>query len=341
MRTAKRAKDRAAAAQGDVMTRRISIAPLVVAVGVVAAGMGEAQPQTWPTKPLHAYIPFGAGSATDIVPRTVFEALAGELGQPIVVENRGGAGGTIAGNAVVRAEPDGYTVLATSLALSVAPWIVPNLPYDTARDLAGALMLGQSTGVLIAPPQRGWKTIQDLVAAARAKPGSINYASAGVGSGTHINAEKFRLSAGIEAVHIPYKGGAEALADIIAGRVDFYFCPISTALPFIADGRVAALAVSTMTRAADLPDVPTTIEAGYAGSDWAIWYGVFMPARTPRTIIDRFHEAGARVLAMPAMRQKLRQLAVDPMPMTPAEMDRFVADEIAANGRLVKAAGIQ
>jgi tripartite-type tricarboxylate transporter receptor subunit TctC len=323
------------------MRPTIRIALAIAAAGIAAAATGAAQAQTWPTKPLRAFIPFAAGSATDLVPRTVFEALAGELGQPIVVENRGGAGGTIAGNAVVRAEPDGYTMLATSVALTVAPWIVPNMPYDTAKELAGALMIGGSANVLIAPPQRNWKTVQDLVAAAKAKPGSINYASAGVGSATHLNAEKFRLSAGIEAVHIPYKGGAEALADIIAGRVDFYFCPISTALPFIADHRVAALAVSTATRASDLPDVPTTVEAGYARSDMAIWYGVFMPAKASRNIIDRFHEAGAKVLAMPAMRQKLRQLAVDPMPLTPVEMDKFVAEEIAANGRLIKAAGIQ
>jgi tripartite-type tricarboxylate transporter receptor subunit TctC len=303
--------------------------------------MGQVHAQTWPTKPLRAFIPFGAGSAADIIPRTVFEALATELGQPIVVENRGGAGGTIAGNAVVRAEPDGYTILATSIALTVAPWIVPNMPYDTSKELASALMFGQQSDVLIAPLQRGWKTAGDLVAAARARPGSINYASAGVGSGTHLNAEKFRLSAGIEAVHIPYKGGAEALADIIAGRVDFYFCPISTALPFIADSRVAALGVSTATRASDLPNVPTTVEAGYARSEMGVWYGVFMPAKTPRAIVDRFHEAGAKVLASPAMQQKLRQIAVDPMPMTPAEMDKFVAEEIAANGRLIKAAGIQ
>jgi tripartite-type tricarboxylate transporter receptor subunit TctC len=202
-------------------------------------------------------------------------------------------------------------------------------------------MLGQNSDVLVVPPSRGWKTVRDLVAAAKAKPGSINYSSAGVGTGTHLNAEKFRLSAGFEAVHIPYKGGAEALADVLGGRVDFYFCPISTALPFIADGRVVALAVSAPVRASDLPDVPTTLEAGYAKSDLAVWYGVLMPAKTPRAIIDRFHEAGTKVLAMPATQQKLRQLAVDPMPMTPAEMDRFVAEEIAANGRLIKAAGIQ
>jgi tripartite-type tricarboxylate transporter receptor subunit TctC len=312
----------------------------VVAIGV-AATTSQTEAQTWPTKPLRAYIPFGAGSATDLIHRAFFDGLAAELGQPIVVENRGGAGGTIAGNAVVRAEPDGHTLLATSHAISIAPWIVPNMPYDTARDLAGVLMVGQNGDVLIAPLQRGWKTVHDLVAAARAKPGSINYGSAGVGSGTHLNGEKFRLAAGIEAVHVPYKGGAEALADIIGGRIDFYFCPISTAVPFIGDGRVSALAVSTLKRAADLPDVPTTVEAGYADSDSTAWYGVFMPARTPRAIIERFHEAGVKVLAAPATQQKLKQLLVDPMPLTPSELDRFLAAEIAANGRLIKAAGIQ
>jgi len=295
----------------------------------------------WPTKPLRAFIPFAAGSATDIIPRTVFEDLAAELGQPIVVENRGGGAGTIAGNAVVRAEPDGHTLLVTSLALSVAPAIVPNMPYDTEKDLAGVLMLGQSASVMVVPPQRGWKTVRDLVAAARANPGSINYGSAGVGSGTHLNAAKFIRSAGITAVHVPYKGGAEALADILAGRVDFYFCPISTALPLIADGRVIPLAVSTATRAADLPDVPSTVEAGYAGSDLAAWFAVFMPARTPRAIIDRFHEAGERVLATPAMQDKLRKLAVYPMPMTPMAIDSMLAREIAANAVLIREAGIR
>jgi tripartite-type tricarboxylate transporter receptor subunit TctC len=316
--------------------------PVHLRIAILVVSLcGGAHAQTWPTKPLRAFIPFAAGSATDLVPRAVFEPLATELGQPIVVENRGGAGGTIAGNAVVRADPDGHTILATGSNLTISPWIVPNMPYDTAKELSSALMIGQNANVLIVPVGRGWKTAQDLVAAAKAKPGSINYSSAGVGTATHLTAEKFRLSAGFEAVHIPYKGGAEALADILGGRVDFYFCPISTALPFIADGRVVALAVSTATRASDLPNVPTTLEAGYANSDLAIWYGVLMPAKTPRDIIDKFHAAGMRVLATPAMRQKFKQLAVDPMPMTPAEMDAFVAKEIAANGKLIKAAGIQ
>jgi tripartite-type tricarboxylate transporter receptor subunit TctC len=323
------------------MTRRIRIALAVLAAGAATGAIGVARAQSWPTKPLRAFIPFAAGSATDLVPRAVFEPLAIEIGQPIVVENRGGAGGTIAGNAVVRADPDGHTMLATGSNLTIAPWIVPNMPYDTVKDLASALMIGQNANVLIVPPARGWKTAQDLVAAAKAKPGSINYSSAGVGTATHLSAEKFRLSAGFEAVHIPYKGGAEALADVLGGRVDFYFCPISTALPFIADGRVEALAVSTAARASDLPNVPTTLEAGYANSDLAIWYGILMPTKTPRAVIDSFHAAGTKVLGTPTMRQKLKQLAVDPMPLTPAEMDKFVASEIAANGRLIKAAGIQ
>jgi len=317
----------------------ISIALVALAASVASAV--QAQAQTWPTKPLRAFIPFAAGSATDLVPRALFEPLASALGQPIVVENRGGAGGTIAGNAVVRAEPDGYTLLATGSNVTIAPWIVPNMPYDTVKELSSALMIGQNANVLIVSPAKGWKTAQELVAAAKAKPGSINYSSAGVGTATHLSAEKFRLSAGFEAVHIPYKGGAEALADVLGGRVDFYFCPISTALPFIADGRVVALAVSTAARASDLPNVPSTLEAGYVNSDLAIWYGVLMPAKTPRNIIDKFHAAGMKVLATPAMRAKLKQLAVDPMPMTPPEMDKFVASEIAANGKLIKAAGIQ
>jgi tripartite-type tricarboxylate transporter receptor subunit TctC len=324
-----------------MMRSRALIVLVALVANVACAAVIRAQAQTWPTRPLRAFIPFAAGSATDIVPRAVFEPLATELGQPIVVENRGGAAGTIAGNAVVRAEPDGYTILATGSNLTIAPWIVPNMPYDTVKELVSALMIGQNANVLIVPPGRGWKTAHDLVAAAKAKPGSINYSSAGVGTATHLTAEKFRLSAGFKAVHIPYKGGAEALADVLGGRVDFYFCPISTALPFISDGRVVALAVSTATRASDLPNVPTTLEAGYTNSDFAIWYGVLMPAKTPRDVIDKFHAVGTRVLATPATRQKLKQLAVDPMPLTPAEMDQFVAREIEANGRVIKAAGIQ
>jgi len=297
--------------------------------------------QNWPTKTIKAYIPFGAGSATDVIPRALFDKLGPELGQPIVVENKGGAGGTIGIGEVVRAAPDGYTILANSSAQAIAPWIVPNFPYDLTKDLSGALMIGQNANVMIVSPSKGWKTVQDFIAAAKAKPGSINYGSAGVGTATHISAERFRVAAGIEATHVPYKGGAEALTDVLGGRVDFYFCPISTALPLIRDGRLTALVVSTPTRAPELPDVPTPADAGLKGAETLIWYAVFMPSKTPRDVIDKFFTAATKVLKTPEMQERLKKLAVNPMPMTPTELDSFVAKELASNGKLIKEAGIK
>ena len=317
---------------------------LACRIAIVALSIGLASAATagtWPDKPIRAYIPFGAGSATDIVPRAVFDQLAAALGQPITVENRGGAGGTIGIGEVIRAQPDGYTILANSSAHAIAPWIVPNFPYDVAKDLSGVLMIGQNANVMIILPAKGWKTVQDFVAAAKAKPGSINFGSAGVGTASHISAERVRLAAGIEATHIPYKGGAEALTDLLGGRIDFYFCPISTALPLIRDGRAVALLVSTPTRASDLPDVPTPREAGFVNAETIVWYAVFMPAKTPRDIVEKFHAAAVKVLATPAMQARLKQLAVDPMPMTPAEIDKFVVSELASNGKLIKAVGIK
>jgi tripartite-type tricarboxylate transporter receptor subunit TctC len=310
---------------------------------LVALGLAlsfAAQAQSWPAQPIRAYIPFGAGSATDIVPRTVFDAMSKELGQTITVENKGGAGGTIGIGEVVRAKPDGYTILANSSAQTIAPWIVPNFPYDVAKDLSGALMIGQNSNVLLVIPSKGWKTAQDLVAAAKAKPSTINYGSAGVGTATHISAVRFSLAAGIQTTHVPYKGGAEALTDLLGGRIDFLFTPISTALPLIRDGRVVPLMVSTAKRASDLPVVPTPGDLGFVNAETTVWYAVFMPAKTPRDIVEKFHDVGMKVLATPEMRAKLKKLAVDPMPMTTAEMDTFVASELANNGKLIKAAGI-
>jgi tripartite-type tricarboxylate transporter receptor subunit TctC len=319
---------------------KVVLSGLVLAalVAVSLAVAGPARAQDWPSKPIRAFIPFGAGSATDIIPRAVFDQLGPALGQPIVVENRGGAGGALGVGEVTRADPDGYTVLADSSALTAAPWFVSNLPYDTAKDLSAVVSLGKNANVLVVPPSKGWKTAQDLVAAAKANPGAINYGSAGIGTATHVSAERFRASAGFMATHVPYKGGAEALTDLIAGRIDFYLCPISTALPLIHDGRLVALAVSTPTRAPDLPDVPTTLEAGYPNSDYTVWYGVFMPSKTPRDIVQKFYSIATDVLQTAAMKQKLAQLAVDPFPMAPEQFDRYVADDLAANGKLFQAA---
>jgi tripartite-type tricarboxylate transporter receptor subunit TctC len=311
---------------------------LCILSGLCAAA---AHAESWPSRLIKVTIPFGAGSATDVVPRVLFDHLAGELGQSIVVENRPGAGGTVGTALVAKAEPDGYTILAHSSALAIAPAIFPDLTFDARRDLAGALMIGSSANVMIVPASRPWKTIQDFVADAKAKPGSITFGSVGIGSAVHISAEKFRLAAGVEATHVPYRGGAEVIADLIAGRVDFYFCPLATALPLIQAGQVRPLLVSTPNRVAELPDVPTPSDIGLKGADSAIWYGVFMPAKTPRDIIEKFHDAGVKVLAEPAMQQSLKQLGVVPLPMKPSEIDDLVKQETASNMEVIKAAGIK
>jgi tripartite-type tricarboxylate transporter receptor subunit TctC len=297
--------------------------------------------EAWPSRMIRATVPFGAGSAADVVPRMVLERLAAELGQPIVIENRAGAGGNIGTAMVAKADPDGYAILATSSALTIAPSIFPDLTFDTAKDLVSVLMIGSSANVMIVPVSRPWKVIQDFVADAKAKPGSISFGSVGIGSAVHISSEKFRLAAGIEATHVPYRGGSEVITDILGGRIDFYFCPLATALPLIREGRVRALLVSTPKRVADLPDVPTPSEAGLKDADSAIWFGVFMPSKTPREVIEKFHAAGRKVLTEPAMQESLKKLGLDSLPMTAAEMDDLVRRETAINLDVIKAAGIK
>jgi tripartite-type tricarboxylate transporter receptor subunit TctC len=300
-----------------------------------------AHAETWPSRLIKATIPFGAGSAADVVPRLVFDRLAAELGQPIVIENRAGAGGALGSAVVAKADPDGYSILAQSSALTIAPAIFPNLTFDARKDLSAVLMIGSSANVMIVPNARPWKTIQDFIADAKAKPGSISFGSVGIGSAVHISAEKFRLAAGIEATHVPYRGGSEVIADILGGRIDLYFCPLATALPLIREGQVRALLVSTPQRVADLPDVPTPAEIGLKDADSAIWFGVFVPAKTPREIVEKFHAAGLKVLGDPATQESLKKLGIDPMPITPGEMDDLVKRETAANLELIRAAGIK
>ena len=310
-------------------------------VAGVALLASSTQAETWPSRLIKATIPFGAGSAADVVPRLVFDRLAAQLGQPIVVENRAGAGGTLGTAAVVKADPDGYNILAQSSALAISPAIYPELTFDITKDLASALMIGVTANVMIVPVSRPWKTVQDFIADARAKPGSIVFGSVGVGSAVHISAEKFRLAAGIETTHVPYRGGAEVIADILGGRIDFYFCPLATALPLIREGRVHALVVSTPKRATELPDVPTPAEAGLKNAESVFWLGVFMPRKTPRDVVEKFHAAGTRLLAEPSMQESLTRLGIEPFPMTPVEMDAFVAREIAENREVFKAAGVK
>jgi tripartite-type tricarboxylate transporter receptor subunit TctC len=312
----------------------------ILATAIVFAAWAT-RAEDWPSHLIKATIPFGAGSAADVVPRVVFDRLAAELGQAIVVENRPGAGGTIGTAVVVKADADGYSILAQSSALSISPAIYPRLPFDITKDLSSVLMIGVSANVMIVPVSRPWKTAQDFIADAKARPGAIAFGSVGVGSATHISAEKFRIAAGIETTHVPYRGGAEVIADILGGRIDFYFCPLATALPLIREGRVRALVISTGKRVTDLPDVPTPAEVGLKNAESMFWLGVFMPAKTPRDVVEKFYQAGIKLLAQPNMQESLMKLGVEPFPMKPAEMDAFVANEIAENIELIKAAGIK
>ena len=309
--------------------------------GALAQSTSKGPAPAWPAKPLRATVAFTAGSATDIIARTLGERLWAQLGQPVVIENRPGASGTIGAAIVARAEPDGYTMLVNSSSHTVAPSTYASLPYDTVRDLAGITPLANLPSVLVIAPSRGIRSVRDLVTAARARPGAMSFASGGAGSAAQLNAERFRMSAGFDAVHVPYKGAPEALADIIGGRVDFYFCPIVPALPLVRDGKLLAIAVGSAKRATALPDVPTTIEAGFPNSEYNFWVGLFAPGKTPRPLVKRLYQETQKALSSPEMSQRMRTLGAEPMPMTPEQFDAYVRDEIALNAKLVKAAGIR
>lgn len=297
--------------------------------------------QAWPTKAVRVIVPFTAGSATDIVARTVGENMSRTLGQPIVIENRPGAGGTVGANVVAKSAPDGYTLLVPSAGHVANPGIYKELPYDTLKDFAGVTPLASLPNVLVVSPAKGYKTVKDLVANAQAHPGQLNYASAGKGSATHMNAEIFRDAAKFDAVHVPYKGTPEAMTEVISQRVDFFFAPLASSLPQIKDGRLQALAVGTAQRSPLLPDVPTTVEAGYPKSDYIFWVGLLAPAATPKPVIDKLNAAALKALADPAIHEKLRTLGAEPMPMQPAEFDAFLREETARMTKVLQAAGIK
>jgi tripartite-type tricarboxylate transporter receptor subunit TctC len=296
--------------------------------------------QSWPTKPIRVIVPLTAGSATDVIPRIVFEQVSAQIGQPMIVENRVGGGGSIGAGTVAKADPDGYTILVHSNAHTVSPAVLPNLPYDVVKDFSGITPLGNVPNVLVISPSKNIKNIDELVAGAKAKPGSINYASGGTGTPPHLTAERFRLSAGFEGQHIPFKGAPEALTEVLSGRVDFYFSPLAPAMPFIRDRKLLPLAVSSTKRSSALPDVPTTVEAGYANSDFDFYIGMWVPSKTPRDVVGKLHQETVKALQNPAVQGKLANLGVESMIMTPEAFDARVAKEVATAAVLAKAAGI-
>jgi tripartite-type tricarboxylate transporter receptor subunit TctC len=303
---------------------------------------GAAVADDWPKdKPIKAIVPFGAGSSTDIIARVVLDQVSKQIGQTIVVENRPGASGTIGSAAVAKADPDGYTLLVHSSSHTVTPSTYSSLPYDTERDLAPVIPLATVPNVVLVNSKRGYKTLKDMVDAAKAKPGSFNFASAGAGSATHLTAERLKLSAKIQAAHVAFKGSSEALTEILADRLDYYCSPVNAAIGHIKSGAMTALAVSSAKRSSALPDVPTTVEAGYPDSGYEFWIGAFLPGKTPAAIRKRLHAEFVKAIDEPAVAKKLADLGADPLKISPEAFEAMVKREIAANAAVVKAAGIK
>lgn len=297
--------------------------------------------QTWPAgQPIKVVIPFTAGSATDTIARTVFEQVGSQIGQTFVIDNRVGASGTLGANAVARADPDGYTLLVNSSSHTITPSTFSNLPYDTEKDFAAVIPLANLANVLVVAPSK-YKSVKDVADAARAKPGALNYATAGAGSASHVNAERFLMAANAKAQHVPFKGAPEALREIVADRIDFYFTPLAPARGLINDGKLSAIAVSSSSRSKALPNVPTTVEAGFPNSEYNFWIGVFAPSKTPTAILDRLHKEIAAALANPAVIEKMTKLGADPMTMSAVDFRALIGKEIKDNAELVKAAGIK
>lgn len=314
-----------------------SAAVLAAALGAATAG---AQAPAYPSKPIKFVVPFTAGSSTDIMARTIAERMAVSMGQPIVIENRPGAGGTIAAAAVSKSEPDGYTVLVHSGSHAVNPAIYTNLQYDTVKDFTNVAGLGSVPNIIIAPQGR-YKTLKDLVAAAKAKPNQLNFASAGIGSATHLNAEKFMLVADIDMQHVPFKGTPEAVTEIVGGRLEYYCAPINAALGLIKDGKVTPLATSGARRSPLLPDVPTSIEAGFPDSDFSLWVGAFVPSKTPSAVVQRLHAEILKAAATPEVKDRYLKSGTEAMTFSQAEFDAFVKKEIEVSARIAKRAKMQ
>jgi tripartite-type tricarboxylate transporter receptor subunit TctC len=318
------------------MTVRALLGAGVAAVLMAAAA---ADAQQWPTRPIRVISPFAAGSASDTVGRVVLDQVSQNLGQPVIIEVRPGAGGTLGFANVARADPDGYTLVTSSSSMATESVLHKTLPYDPVRDFVPVALFGIQPNVLVASVQSGFKTVADLVAAAKAKPGTLTFASAGIGSSSHMAAERLRLAAKIDVRHIPFR--ETGITEVMAGRVDFYFIPLAAATAALGSGKLAVLAVSSPARIPLLPDVPSIVEAGYPDAVFRFWTGVSAPAKTPREIVDKLHDATEKALAVPALRERLAKLGVEPVEMSVEDFGKFFRDDLAATVQLAKDAHIE
>ena len=295
----------------------------------------------FPRRPIRFVIGFTPGGGPDITARFIGQKLAGRWHQQVVTDNRPGAGGTIAANIVATANPDGYTLLSVSNAHAVAAAIYAKLPYDTVKDFAGITMTASGPALLLVSPSIGVKSAKELIALAKTRPGQLNYSSAGVGSGAHFAAELFKNMAGIDVVHVPFKGIPEAITETISGRVQFFLSPLASALNLVREGRALAIGVSGVKRAPQLPELPTIAESGLPGYRFDYWYGMLAPAKTPRAIVEKLNHEITGIMQSEEVRSRWSALGVEPAPMTPQAFDQWIRDDIATSVKLARAANIK
>jgi len=317
------------------------ISRYAIAVGcALLLSHAVAPAQQFPTKPLRMVVPFAPGGPTDIVGRAVSQRLTETFGQTVVVDNRAGAGGVVGADLVAKAPPDGYTVLLCSTgAMAINPGLVPNIPYDAVRDFAPLSLVVTIPYLLLVNTPSALQSVKDLIAAARAKPGSINYGSAGIGSTSHLAGELFKSMAKIDMTHVPYKGSAPAATDLIGGQLQTMFDAVAVALPLVRGGKLRALGISTAKRSALVPDVPTISESGVPGYEVATWHGICAPARTPHAVVTALNRAIVAAVNQPDTRQRLVGIGADVVGSTPEEFGRFMRSELAKWSRIIKQSG--
>jgi len=311
-------------------------------VALAMANVYPALAETWPTRPIRFIVPFAPGGGGDVVGRIIGQRMSDQLGKPLVIDNRAGGGGTLGCELAAKAAPDGYTLLLGNVGpIAVGPALYPKLAYDPVRDFAPVTMIASFPNLLVANPGLPFKTVPELVAYAKSRPGTLNFASAGAGTSTHLAGELFKSVAGIDVVHVPYKGGAAAMTDIIAGQVAYYFGTMPSSMPLAKAGKLRALAVTSLTRSPAAPEVPTIAESGYPKFETAAWYGLMFPTGTPREIVARTNAATMVVLALPDIRERLVHEGSEPLGSTPAQFGAYIKAEIAKWSGVVKAAHLK
>jgi hypothetical protein len=308
---------------------------------VSLVSVAAVQAQSFPNKPIRIVVSTAPGGSPDVLARTVGQKLSENMGQQVIVDNRPGAGGVVAAKIVADAAADGHTLLFVSSSHVAIPAVRANLPYDTLRDFAAITLTSTACYVLVVPATLNVKTPAELIALAKARPGQLNYGSGGTGSGAHFAAEMFRHSAGIDAVHVPYRGIPEALTDLISGRLQFFLSPLASAVSLVRDGKLRALGVTAKKRVAVYADVPTLAESGLPGFQWDSWSGLLAPAKTPRAIVDKLNREITRVLNQPEIQQRLLSMGAEASPTTPQEFDKLISEQVALTMKLAKQAGIK